>query len=82
MLLSCNIAEDVDEETDFDMNLPDNLKQFGFTAADWLDIIRDVLFNFDEEFDVETFQQSNYFIYIDNCSVNKKLAKDLGNNFE
>jgi len=55
LLLSCNIAEDVDEETDIDMNLPDNFRHFGFTNADWFDIIRDFLFDFDKENNVETF---------------------------
>jgi hypothetical protein len=77
-LLSCNIAEDFDEETDFDENLPENLKQFGFTAAGWFDILRDVLLDYGKEVDVDTFQELIDFICGDNCSVNKKLATDSG----
>ena len=38
-LLSCNVTDDFYENTEFDSELPESLKKFGFTAADWFDEI-------------------------------------------
>ena len=77
-LLSCNVAEDVDENTEFDENLPDSLKHFGFTAADWFDVIVDSLAQFGVQVDANNFHETVEFITGDNCSTNQKLAKDTG----
>ena len=77
-MLSCNVAEDVDEDTEFDPDLPEALKKFGFTAADWFDVIVDVLQQYDLEVDVDNFKTIIEFIAGDNCSTNKKLANDAG----
>ena len=78
-LLTCNVAEDVDDSTDFDSLLPESLKTFGFTAADWFDVIVDALQAVDKHVDVNTFKDVVEFISADNCSTHKKLAADSGN---
>jgi hypothetical protein len=77
-MLSCNVAEDFDEDTEFDPDLPESLKKFGFTAADWFDVIVDVLQIFGIEVDVDNFKTIIEFISGDNCSTNRKLANDAG----
>jgi hypothetical protein len=78
LLLSCNVAEDIDEDTVFDENLRDEDKYFGFTAADWFDVIVNVLYQYNIETNVDNFNSIVEFIVGDNCSVNRKLASDLG----
>lgn len=79
VLLSCNVADDFDEETEFEVDLPDNEKLFGFTAADWFDSIVDVLngeygMNITADNACDTIE----FIIGDNCSTNRKLSNDSG----
>ena len=78
MRIHSNIDEDVDENTQFDENLLATMKHFGFTAADWFDIIVDTLTQFEVHVDADNFHQTIEFIDGDNCSTNQKLAIDIG----
>lgn len=75
--------EDVDESTEFE-DIADDQKHFGFTAADWFDIICIALNEVFENYTVETrininnFDTFVEFISADNCSTNAKLCNDSG----
>lgn len=78
ILLSCNVAEEINDDTVFDENLSEEDKFFGFTAADWFDCIVNVLFQYGIEVNTDNFSSIVEFIVGDNCSVNQKLAKESG----
>lgn len=75
--------EDVDESTEFE-DIADDQKYFGFTAADWFDILCMALNDVFENYTVETrininnFDTIVEFIAADNCSTNAKLCNDSG----
>jgi hypothetical protein len=75
--------EDVDDSTEFE-DIADNQKHFGFTAADWFDVIcmalNELLENYTAEtrIDVDNFDSFVEFISADNCSTNAKLCNDSG----
>ena len=75
--------EDVDESTEFE-DIADDQKHFGFTAADWFDIIcialNEVFENYTEEtrININNFDSFVEFISADNCSTNAKLCNDSG----
>ena len=75
--------EDVDESTEFE-DIADDQKYFGFTAADWFDILCMALNDVFENYTVETrininnFDTIVEFIAADNCSTNAKLCSDSG----
>jgi hypothetical protein len=79
-LLSCNVADDFDDDTEFDEDLEEDDKFYGFTAADWFDVIRDVLLDFGIEVSPENIGEIIEFFLADNCSTNRRLAIDAGNN--
>ena len=43
ILLACNVAEDITDDTEFVENLNEDDMVFGFSADDWFDIIVDAL---------------------------------------
>ena len=75
--------EEVDESTEFE-DIADDQKYFGFTAADWLDVLCMALNDVFESYTVETrvnihnFDAIVEFIAADNCATNSKLCKDSG----
>jgi hypothetical protein len=83
-LIYFGVAEDVSEETEFVEGLDDSLKKFGFTAADWFDIIclaLNALFENNDEatiINLDNFKNIVEFISADNCSTNIKLCNDSG----
>jgi hypothetical protein len=82
-LIYFGVNEDVDENTEFE-DIDDDEKKFGFTAADWFDIIcvalNEVFENYTEEtrINVDNFDTFVEFICADNCSTNTKLCNDSG----
>ena len=80
-LIYFGVIEDVDENTVFEA-IDDDLKKFGFTAADWFDVIcmalNQVFENYTEEtrINVDNFADIVEFICADNCSTNVKLCND------
>ena len=79
LLLSCNVQEDIDDNTVFDEDLPDEEKFYGFTAADWFDTIVEVLNKFGVEVNADNVCDIVEFYLGDNCATNRKLATDSGN---
>ena len=81
VLLSCNVAEDFDENTTFEEGLREEEKVYGFSAADWFDTIEDVLnIQYGLQITAENASQTIEFFIGDNCT-NKKLSIDTGKNF-
>ena len=82
-LIFFGVSEDVDEHTEFE-DIDDDLKKFGFTAADWFDIIclalNEVFGNITEDtrINIDNFAEIVEFISADNCSTNTKLCNDSG----
>ena len=74
ILLSCNVAADITEETEFDENLQQKDKFFGFTAEDWFDVIVEVLFEYGIEMNVHNAPSIIEYISADNCSTNRSLC--------
>ena len=80
-LIHFGVIEDVDEDTVFEA-IDEDLKKFGFTAADWFDVItlalNQLLENYDQEsrIDVHNFSDIIEFICADNCATNAKLCND------
>ena len=75
-LICCNVAEDVDEETQFAEGMNDNDKSFGFTAEDWFDVLCSnlVAAPFSVDIGVANFHVVVEFIAADNCSTNQRLC--------
>lgn len=75
-LLSCSVAEDVDEKTEFAEGLDADDKTFGFTAADWFDVICSnlVVAPYSIDINIENFNEIVEFITADNCSTNQRLC--------
>ena len=77
-LLSCNVIEDVDEETDF-VDQYEGERAVGFSAADWCDVL--CIWRNDEDIGVDidpnSFAHIVEFIAADNCSTNQRLCTDL-----
>ena len=66
-------------------DINDDLKQYGFTAADWFDVLCDALNEVFENtmengnmINIDNFSEVIEFITADNCSTNCKLARDSG----
>ena len=78
IMLSCNVAEDITDETEFDEALDDNDKYFGFTAEDWFDIIVGVMHEYEFEINVDNIASHVEFISADNCSTNRSLSTKTG----
>ena len=76
--MSCNVAEDITEETQFDENLLDVDKYFGFSADDWFDIIVEELAEYEFEVDVNSIGDTIEFLSADNCSTNRALSRKTG----
>ncbi len=82
-LIYFGVNEDIDENTEFE-DIDDDLKKFGFTAADWFDVIcialNEVFENYTEEtrINIDNFNTFVEFICADNCSTNIKLCNDSG----
>lgn len=80
-LIYFGVMDDVDETTVFE-EIDNDLKKFGFTAADWFDIIcialNDVFENTTPEtrINIDNFKNIVEFISADNCSTNIKLCND------
>lgn len=75
LLLSCNVADDFDENTEFEENLAVHDMSYGFTADDWFDIIIDALhLHGRTEVNAYNFKNTIEFIVGDNCSTNRSLA--------
>ena len=77
-LLSCNVIEDVDEETDF-VDQYEGERAVGFSAADWCDVLCICLNDEDIGVDIDpnSFAHIVEFIAADNCSTNQRLCTDL-----
>ena len=78
IMLSCNVAEDINEETEFDEALEDNEKRFGFTADDWFDVIVAAMAEYEFGLNVDNFASHVEFISADNCSTNRSLSTKTG----
>ena len=79
VLLSCHVAEDVDQNTEFVADIIDDEKKFGFSAADWFDIILDVLHVYGlDNIDINNITKKIDFFIADNCNTNRKLSKRTG----
>ena len=78
-LLTCNVVEDIDEDTEFDDQYKGE-KVVGFTAADWCDVICACLNDEDigVDIDADSFPYIVELITGDNCSTNQRLCTDLG----
>jgi hypothetical protein len=82
VLLSCNVADDFDDDTQFDDDLHEDEKFYGFTAADWFDVIADVLnLEYGRNITADNAKETIEFMTGDNCSTNRKLCNDLGKIF-
>jgi hypothetical protein len=81
-LIYFGVAEDIDEDTPFVEELDNSQRKFGFTAADWFDIIcvalNDLFENTSEEtrINADNFPEVVEFITADNCNTNMKLCND------
>lgn len=78
MFLSCNVAEDITEDTVFDENLAEDEMHFGFSADDWFDIIVAALAEYEFEVDVDDIGDTVEFLCADNCSTNRALSRKTG----
>jgi len=78
ILLSCNVAEDITDETEFVEDLNENEKVFGFSADDWFDILVDALDTYDIKLTVANCANIIEFIAADNCSTNRSLSIKSG----
>lgn len=78
MFLSCNVAPDITEDTIFDENLTEDDKHFGFSAADWFDIIVDTLDQYEFEINRDNICEHVQFLSADNCSTNRALSRRTG----
>jgi hypothetical protein len=78
ILLSCNVAEDITEETEFVEDILDSKKGFGFSADDWFDIIIDAMHEYDIEVTVDNCSEFIEFLSADNCSTNRSLSTKPG----
>lgn len=78
VLLSCNIADDFNDDTVFYEDLPEDDRFYGFIAADWFDVIADVLnyYDYGRNITADNFKETIEFITGDNCSTNGRLAND------
>jgi len=79
MYLSCNVAPDITDDTVFDENLGDEDKHFGFSAADWFDIIVDALHEYEFTINRDNISEHIEFLSADNCSTNRALSRRTGN---
>ena len=77
-LLSCNVAEDITDETDFVDDLADSEKGFGFSAEDWFDILVDALQIYGIDITVHNCNAIIEFLCADNCSTNRSLSTKAG----
>jgi hypothetical protein len=88
-LLSCSVAEDINDGTIFDEDLNETEKFFGFTAADLFDMI---MLTLHDEFDFRLSDEDGNLtveltadnikdlidaVVSDNCNVNKALCNDM-----
>jgi len=71
---------DIDEDTVYEDGIDERDKFLGFSAADWFDVIcealNDFLFGRELVINIDTFKEYVEFITMDNCAVNRKLARD------
>ena len=75
ILLSCSVQEDVDPDTVFIEDIPDEDKHFGLTADDMFDAIVSVLVSdYDIEIDVDNFSEWIEFLAGDNVSTNRSFC--------
>jgi hypothetical protein len=78
LLLSCNVTDDITDETKFVAGVDDVDKVFGFSAEDWFDILVDALAEYDIEVNVENCAIIIEFLAVDNCSTNRSLSTKTG----
>ena len=71
---------DIDENTVYEDGIDESDQFLGFSAADWFDVIcealNDFLFAGELVININTFKEYVEFITMDNCAVNRKLARD------
>ena len=71
---------DIDENTVYEDGINESDQFLGFSAADWFDVIcealNDFLFAGELVININTFKEYVEFITMDNCAVNRKLARD------
>lgn len=81
-LIFFDVGDDVDDETEFVEGLAEEDMYLGISAADWFDIICDVLNEVIHGGEIvitlENFKTFVEFMTMDNCSANKKLSRDTG----
>ena len=78
VMLSCNVAEDISDDTEFDEALDEDEKYYGFTANDWFDIIVEVMYEYEFEINIDSISTHVEFISADNCSTNQSLSRKTG----
>jgi hypothetical protein len=78
ILLSCSVAEDINDDTEFVEDLDEEDKVFGFSADDWFDNIVDALGVYGVKLTVENCSNIIEFFSADNCSTNRSLSKKSG----
>ena len=78
ILLSCNVAEDIGDDTEFVEDLDEDDKVFGFSAYDWFDISVDALAEYGIKLTVDNCSNIIEFLAADNCSTNRCLSTKSG----
>ncbi|CAM9297017.1 unnamed protein product, partial [Ectocarpus fasciculatus] len=78
LFLTCNVAEDITDDTVFDEGLAECDMHFGFSADDWFDIIVECLAEYECEVDVTSIGHTVEFLSADNCSTNRALSRKTG----
>ena len=78
ILLSCNVAEDITDDTEFIAGLGEDDMIFGFSADDWFDILVDALAEYGIELTVQNCSNIIEFLAADNCSTNRSLSTKSG----
>ena len=78
-MLSCNVAEDFDENAEFHADVAQQDIIYGFSAADWFDVIVDVLnLEYGQEITANNASDTINFFVGNNCSSNRKPSTDSG----
>ena len=76
VLLSCMVADDVDESTEYTADVNESLKYFGLTAEDLYDEVLDVLRDYGfSESQLDEIENTVQAFIGDNVYANRKLAR-------